>query len=330
LKKILVTGANGFLGSHIVHDLVSLGYLVYALVRPNSSLNLLKASLPNINLINGDVNDLSSLEETFVDKEIVIHTASYVSYEAGKMPVMNKANVEGTSNVVNTCLYLKIDKLIHVSSVAAIAKRAEAVIYNEDSKWVRSPLNLDYGISKYQAEQEVWRGIEEGLKATIINPALILGKGDYSRSSAEIINKIISSKGMYPGGVNGFVDVVDVAKACITAIDHQHNSQRFILCAENLSYKDLYILFYKSLGLDTKKLRPMPAIVKGLLNKINSLIEPIFKKSILLSTQAMKYTSTISRYDNTKSKNVLGIVYRPVKETIEEMAKDFLSKNKTS
>src|SRR5690606_38359872 len=99
---------------------------------------------------------------------------------------LNEVNVEGTANVVNVMLQKKINKLVYISSVAALARSAEALVIDENEKWTSSPLNTPYGISKYLAELEVWRGAQEGLEVMIFNPSVLMRKITDKRRSAAI------------------------------------------------------------------------------------------------------------------------------------------------
>src|SRR5204862_1154488 len=103
-----------------------------------------------------------------------------------------------------------------------------------------SPNNSIYSISKYNAEREVWRGVQEGLNAVIVNPSIIIGPGNWTTGSSNIISS--ASKGMkyYTHGVTGFIDVRDVSRCMILLMENEIKNERFILCSENIAYKDFF------------------------------------------------------------------------------------------
>lgn len=317
MKKILVTGANGLLGSKIIKLLAdSELYAPIAFVRKSSDVSLLKNI--EVEMVYGDVNEINSLTEALVDIDAVIHTAAYVSYDPGNDDLMRKVNIEGTANVVNECLMANVSKFVHISSVAAIGRDDSIKTYTENTKWVNAPYNSPYGISKYQAEQEAWRAYHEGLPTTILNPSLILGDGDFSKTSLVIVDKIIKSKGLHPRGSNAFVDVDDVAVACIKALDHAYDGQRFIIAAENKTYKELYETVSKAMGIGLN-LRPVPKWLAYIIIGFGWLKYKLTGKPPLLSKMAYTNSSLSIKYDNSKSVKVLGMKYTPFEVTVDKM-----------
>lgn len=103
-------------------------------------------------------------------------------------------NITGTKHVVDACLSQGIRHLIHISSIAALGQKKETPIIDETSRWVESDLNTDYAESKYKGELEVWRGVEEGLDVSIINPAIIMAPADWTKSSAQLFHYVWKEK----------------------------------------------------------------------------------------------------------------------------------------
>ena len=178
---ILVTGATGLLGSNLITLLLKQNNKIRALVRNQIDINQFDLN-ENLSFIVGDILDITSLEEAFVDIEYVYHCAGFVSFSPFDKQKLLKINVEGAANIVNLSLDYNVKKLCHVSSVAAIGKSKTSNITTESTVWDDSQENSYYGFTKYLGELEVWRGIEEGLNAVIINPSVILGYAKWSRS----------------------------------------------------------------------------------------------------------------------------------------------------
>ena len=178
MKKIFVTGGTGFLGSYLLRYLIHKGYTdIRALKRSTSSMALLGDVAHLIEWIDGDILDVVSLQESMQEVQQVYHCAAIVSYESGQADLMHEVNVVGTANVVNLALEMQVEKLVHVSSIAALGRSGKSKLLDESAKWEQSKFNTQYAISKHRAEMEVWRGIAEGLNAAIVNPSVILGSG---------------------------------------------------------------------------------------------------------------------------------------------------------
>jgi dihydroflavonol-4-reductase len=234
---ILVTGASGLVGSHLVTQLVKAGKQVKALYR--SAIPVVEGG-GQVTWIKGDILDIVSLEEAMVDTQQVYHCAAIVSFNPKKKDILFHTNVEGTANVVNACLDAGIQKLVFVSSVAALGRIREDAPINETMNWSEETSNSEYGKTKYFAEMEVWRGIGEGLDAVIVNPVIILGAGNWDSGSSGLFKSAYDEFPWYTEGTSGFVDVADVVKAMMLLMESNVSAERFILCAENLTYREVF------------------------------------------------------------------------------------------
>ena len=195
---ILVTGGTGLVGSHLLLELMNRGERVRAIRKKNSNLsevekvfswwtNNPQELFSKIEWVEGDIMDVYSLHEAMEGVKEVYHSAGVISFFPNEAKEMMKVNVEGTANVVNVCLEKKIKKLCHVSSVSALGIEGVTDVISEETHWKISPNHANYSISKYGGEREVWRGAEEGLNMVIVNPAIILGAGNWHRGSPSMI-----------------------------------------------------------------------------------------------------------------------------------------------
>ena len=180
---IFVTGASGLVGAHLIQSLVEKGKTVVALYRKQIPVF---AGSDKVIWKQGDILDIASLEDAMQGVTHVYHCAAIVSFAPGQAGTMLHANVEGTANVVNQCLEQDIQKLVFVSSVAALGRIRKDKPVDESMYWTPATSNSVYGKSKYLAEMEVWRGMAEGLHIAIVNPVIILGAGDWNKGSSEI------------------------------------------------------------------------------------------------------------------------------------------------
>ncbi len=215
----LVTGATGLTGMHVMLALLRQGKPVVGLKRSNSNLARIekifshygpvdKELFKKIIWIEGDVCDVPSLDKAFENIDTVYHCAGYVSLTENDREQFFKVNAGGTANVVNVCLEKKIKAFCHVSSIATLSNTDVTTTIDETVLWKPSSTQSAYGTSKYVAEQEVWRGIEEGLNAVIVNPGVILGPGKWEEGSCKIFSQCYKGLKFYTNGVSGYIAVM--------------------------------------------------------------------------------------------------------------------------
>ncbi len=238
--KVLVTGANGFLGAWLTGRLLAEGHDVSALVRKNSDLSELENKKPEFRY--GDVTDKESLRIAFKDQDVIFHLAGVVAYKKSARPLMDKVNVGGTQNVVDVCEELKIPQLLHVSSVAAIGASFKPKVLNEKSEFAISDLNIGYFETKKTAEEIVMTAVrEKRINAICVNPATIYGFGDAKKGSRKTQIKVARHE--FPFYTSGGINVVaaeDVIEGILLAVKSGKNGERYILANENMTIKDLF------------------------------------------------------------------------------------------
>ena len=329
-KMILVTGGTGLVGSYLLFDLLKQGKKVRALRRANSKLDIVERTFRNepgllnrIEWTEGDVNDLYSLSESLVDVTEVYHAAGLVSFKPGEFVKLIKVNTEGTANLVNLALESGVKRFCYFSSVAALGRIESGTTLNEDSLWKTSKKNSNYAISKYGGEREVWRGIEEGLHAVILNPSIILGAGDWDSGSSRLISQVWKGLLFYTEGITGFVDVRDVSHVAISLMEKEIFGQRFILNSENWSYHQVFDQIAECLG------RKKPSILAShIITELAWRVESV--RSIFTHDRTMITRETVRNshdqwfYSNEKIKKELGMEFIPVKQSISDLCRIFL------
>lgn len=328
-SKILVTGANGLVGSAIARRFVEEGYHVLAFCRAESDLSLIKDIKSKIELIEGDVLDIVALEKAISQANYVIHTAAVVSFAPKDRTRMFKVNVEGTANVVNACLATNIKKLLFISSVAAIGrpatllknqKHSEGIRLNEEQKWEESPLNSNYAKSKFLAENEVWRGEAEGLKVAIVNPSIILGEGDWDKSSTQLFKYVHDEKPFYTYGCINYVDLKDVVEAVFKIMTSEINGERFILNGGTISYQ----AFFDKIADAFQKKRPSIGVkpwAMEIIWRIEAVRSWLTGKAPLITKETTITAKTTFIYENDKVKKALNLEFTPIDETIERVVR---------
>ena len=326
-KKILVTGGTGFLGSYIIKELVEKNYSVRGLRRPTSKLPFYISPeiFEKVEWMEGDVLDVLSLEEAMQNVYGVIHSAAMVSFHRADKERMYLVNIQGTANVVNTAVEKNVSRFVHVSSVAALGRSKIGGHVSEEKKWQENKVNTHYAISKYRSEMEVWRGIGEGLSAVIMNPSTVLGYGDWNSSSCRIFKTIYNEFPWYTTGVNGFVDIEDVARATVLLMQSDISEQRFIVNADNWTFQQLFNTIADAFGKKHPHLRVTPLLgsVAWRMEKFKSLFAD---SRPLLTKESMRIAHSHTYFGNEKLLKALSeFSFTPLQETIQKACKKYLN-----
>lgn len=326
---VLVTGANGLLGSYLVKELIRRGEHVRGLRRASSDMSLLDGYLDRIEWVEGDVRDVYSLEEAMRGVDQVYHVAAMISMQPRDQEQMLSVNAEGTANVVNAALGSDIKKLLYVSSVAAFGRPEKAIKLIDENLDVKdSKDNFAYYKSKLYAEREVWRGIAEGLHAVIINPSTILGGGFWNIPPNGIFSHVYSGLPFYTTGVNGFVDVRDVVEVAIRLMHSDINAEKFIVSAENASFREVMWM-----AADAMKVR-RPYIQSGkLLGSLAWRLEAVkalfTRPSAIITHDSVEIGQNDFYYSNDKVRKALNYDFRPLQQTINDVAALYLHSRAT-
>jgi dihydroflavonol-4-reductase len=303
--KVVVTGANGFLGSWLTKRLSSDGYDIHIVARQNSDLSDLQGL--KYKTWFGDVTDLKSLENAFEGAEQIFHLAGVVAYKKSQRELMDKVNFQGTQNVIQAMKAKKIKKLLHLSSVVAVgAGFTSKEILNEDSEYNLEHLNLGYFETKRKAEQAVVTATKKSeIEGIIVNPSTIYGPADAKKGSRSIQLKV--AQGRFPfytgGGVN-VVSVHDVINGIMLAIKKGKPAERYILSADNWTIQKLF----QQIAFEAQVKAPhikLPDLVLHTLGSLGDCAQALGFKGGISKENA--WTSTLFHwFDNSKAKKELG------------------------
>ena len=326
---VFVTGGTGLLGTHVLVELVRRGYPVRALFRQVHRIeqarrcfqHYFKGEAPTafdkITWVQGDILDIMSLEEGMEGCEAVYHCAAMVSFRKRDFKRLMKVNKEGTANVVNVALAKGVSIFCHVSSTAAIGKSKMKEVQDESNKWVKNKSTSNYAISKYSAENEVWRAKEEGMNVVIVNPSVIFGAGDWKESSLSIFRVVYKGLRFYTPGANAFVDARDVAHIICELAAQKVYNERFLVISENLSYRTLFEKIAAGFGvkppsIETK--RWMAAIAW----RIEGVLSFLFGKKQNITKETAKSAMTKTHFSNEKIKQALNFEFIPIDQSITD------------
>ena len=311
--NILVTGGSGLAGSYLLRWFRHLGYTRLSATYQNKN-DLLPSDLrEGIEWKKLVLPDAQDAYEMISGHDWVIHTAALISYNKSDKKRLLSVNQDGTRQIVNACLEHDVKHLVYLSSIGALGKEKNFITLNETAPWLQNEFSTTYGLSKYLGELEVWRGATEGLKVSTILPSVILGTGDWHRSSLQIIDRVANKPGWYPSGQTGYVDVRDLALFIGIILEKNKSGDRWILNAENVSYEKIYKMIGDELGIH-KHFRAAP---KWLAEFI--LYGAGIAQGRPLGMEILKSAYGTFSYDNSKSLGLEGFSYRKIKETIREV-----------
>ena len=339
---IFITGCTGLLGSHLVAELINRQRTtdngqqtlstIKILCRRNSNLSLLEKVLKRygidempdfIEFVYGDILDYDILEEAMQDVDEVYHCAAVVSFDPSDTKSLMTINVEGVKNMVDAALRCGVKKFCHVSSIAALGRALEGETIDEESPWTHSKNTSVYSNSQHQGEMEVWRGIAEGLNATIVNPSLILGAGKWDSGSCELFNTVAKGFPFYTTGINGFVDVKDVARAMIKLMANNKFGQRYCLNGTLISYRDLFTMMANNFKVKAPYIK-VGKTLSEVAWRVFWLIGKIKGKKPLITKETARTSTRRYSYSSAKIIKELDFRFTPVEDTVREVCELYL------
>ncbi len=314
---VLVTGATGFLGSHIARKLVEKGEQVKILLRKSSK----TANIDDIDAerIYGDVTDLDSLKGAIKGCDKLFHTAGFVSFRKKDQQMMEDINVGGAVNAMKAALDAGVSKVVYTSSVAAVGVDPSGGVANEQTEFILEPEGIPYLNTKYHGEVESLKFVEQGLPLVIVNPSVVVGPGDIYLSSTAFIQWYCKKK--FPGYMDGtmnIVDVEDVAEGHLLAAEKGRVGERYILGNTNLTINELFDMLERLTGISRPKMK-IPytfALISGyLVERILGIGFPNYSTMDVDSVKLSKYKWFV---DSSKAENELGYKKSDIEQSIKK------------
>ena len=324
----LVTGAAGFLGSHVCDELLERGDHVRALVLPGDK--SMKYVPKEVEITEGDLCDVESLERFFTlpegDQSVVIHCASMVTTNADFNQKLMDVNVDGTKNMIDVCLkHPECQKMVYVSSTGAIPEQPKGTPIREADQF--TPIDEStqvgcYSQSKALATQAVLDACRErGLKACVVHPSGILGPKDYAISETTgTVIKIMNGKmpvGM--GGSFNLCDVRDLAHGCVGAADKGRSGECYILGNKEVTLKEMCQMLHDASGCKMPYFYVPISMAYKLAEQMEKKAQKTGEKP-LMTNFAVYNLARNNQFDYSKAERELGYHTRPYAETLKDEA----------
>jgi dihydroflavonol-4-reductase len=323
--KVLVTGANGLLGSNIVRELEKRGLGARAMVRPDARLLSLKGCKPEYFF--GDITVYEDLELAARDCDYIIHTAAVTRQTLPRLKDYMQVNLGGTKNVIEAAFRNKVKRLIYVSSTNSIGYGNKTNPGTEEKPAMKPYTESYYAISKFMAEKEVLDAVDRrGLDALILNPSFMIGPNDSKPSSGSVLligyrNRIVF---LTSGGRN-FVPVEDVAEAACNALSKGRKGEKYLLTNENLTYREFFDLVDDITGFKRIKI-----ILPSFLVKSVGILGSLASKSgrdVLLNHNNAKILTVRNFYSAEKAFRELDFHQSDIRTAIRRALDWFMDNN---
>lgn len=325
----LVTGAAGFLGSHVCDELLERGERVRALVLPGDK--SVKYVPEAVEIIEGDLCDVNSLERFFTVPEgcetVVIHCASMVTTNPGFNQKLIDVNVGGTRNMIDRCLaHPECRKMVYISSTGAIPELPKGMAIRETDRF--TPINERtqvgcYSHTKAVATQEVLDACKvRGLRACVVHPSGILGPKDYAvgETTGTVIKIMNGEMPIGMGGSFNLCDVRDLAHGCVAAADRGGIGECYILGNKEVTLRELCQMLHEASGCRTPRFYLPLGMARLLAAQMAKQAEKTGEKP-LMTDFAVYNLARNNRFDSSKAERELGYHTRPYSETLRDEAR---------
>jgi dihydroflavonol-4-reductase len=316
MKKVLITGGTGFVGSNLAAALVARGCCVRVLRRPDSNLRAL-GDIPVEHSL-GDIRDKQSVLSAIKGCDTVFHAAAIVSYWKKERSLMYDINIGGTRNIVDACLQLGVSRLVHTSSIAAIGFPEDGSTADETNVFNWERFDVGYRIAKFEAEKEIHRGVTQGLNAVVVNPSVIIGERDIHFHGGQLIRDVYRKKIFYyvAGGMN-IVYVGDVVRGHIAAAERGRSGERYILSGENRTHKEILSTIAEVVG-GIKPLFRIPRPSVRMIAGVAEGVAAVFGRRPWITRELLAGSHLQYHFSCKKAETELGYTHTPFRSAVEK------------
>ncbi|SRR6056297_264315 len=318
-KIIAVTDALGLMGPAVIRELLSFNYSVRALIQPHANLPSEWTDHSHLEILFGDILDPMKLEQLMDGVEAVVNTSQLFSLQQKNKVKMRSLHIEGASNVINTALRCSVKKLIHLSSTEVLGHGDQREGDGPRMSWGEGGKHSFYGRSLFQSELQAWRGQAEGLPIVILRPSFILRACPLKNPIADWLEQVVQGLSFFPTGSAGWVDAADVAQAVRLSLDDAVSDQAWVISAGNFSYKSIIDHLTHACG-SRPPIKPCWDALSPFISTWNRVRSWWSADKSWISGDSLYLSSINSQYDGTGAARDLGFSYRPLRESVVDLA----------
>lgn len=315
--KVLLTGADGLLGSNVTRELLTQGYEVRAFLLEGVEAVTLEG-LP-IEKVYGNLLNADSVKKAMKGCSTVIHAAANTSIWPDRSAIVRKVNIDGTRHIIDAALQHNIQRLVYIGTANSFGFGSKDNPGDETRPYASAKYGLDYMDSKREAQQLVLKAVEENdLPALTVNPTFMLGPYDSKPSAGRMVLSV--AKGKVPGYTTGgrnYVAVKDVAKAIVNGLKRGSVGESYIGGHLNLNYKEAFSMIAEVVGVKAPALY-VPSFASRLYGGIGSTVSKLTNKAPVVSLAMAKISTDEHYFTAAKAVEELGLPQTDVREAIRE------------
>lgn len=315
---VLLTGANGLLGNHIVRELLKRNYQVFAFIERGRGAKTLEG-LPEVTLIEGDILNREDVVRAAESCDYIIHAAASTSVIPARSKLVNAVNIDGTQNVIIAAQRHKVKRLIYVGSATSFGYGSIDKPGDETKSFSSAKFGLDYIDSKLEAHKRVLHAVRtQDLPAVIVCPTFMFGKYDSKPGSGAMIVSVYNRAipGFSKGGKN-YVYAGDVAVGIANAMKKGRIGESYILGNLNMDYKNAFELISTTLQVKGPGLRlPKTAVIAY--GACCSALSVVFRKPLPVNLAIARIANEGCYYDSSKARSELDLPQTPIEHAILE------------
>ncbi len=322
MKRILVTGATGFLGRHVVESLLEQSLEEFG----DRKIRLLCRSVSpwdanaRVETVKGSILDRNAVEEAVADTDVVIHLAGRVTRDKSRSGELFETHIEGTRNVCEAALKHGKPRILLASSSGTIAVSTKPVTHNENSPYaIEVAGGWPYYLSKIYQEKLAFSYFRTtDLPVIVLNPSLLLGPGDVYKSSTRDIQMYLDRevRNIPAGGLN-FVDVRDAALTFVNAIEDGQPGRRYLVGGHDMTVREFFYLIQYVSGVRAPLLSLSESWARGSANILRHGMQT-FGQQFPIDDMTIEMAYRFWYCDSTRAKNELGLEPRGAEETIRD------------
>ncbi len=316
MKKALVTGAAGFIGSNVVRELLGEGVEVRALIMPGENLQNLEGLA--VERVEGNVLDPKSVGRALQGCDTLFHLAAIYKFWSPDPRQLYEVNIRGTNHMLMAARDAGIERIVFTSSIGAVGLEQGRKPATEETPFNWFAYKIDYILTKYISEMNALDMATFGLPVVVVNPAVPFGPGDIVPTpSGKIVVDVVN--GNFPGYIDAgimVVDVRDVARGHVLAAKKGRIGEKYILGNVNMTFKELVELIARKAGVKITLRRLPKAIMFGYGWLSEKISDRVTHKAPVLTYAGAKNSAKFCYFDSTKARVELGLTFRPIEETV--------------